>query len=105
MRASSTAAVVAMMRRRRYGAAQATREPIVARHVPDPQSAAAHAQLSVAQPAGRASHAYDTAQPPRQPGGPPSGQLGVELVPAGQLPPSATGVQTIVAQFCSLTQS
>ena len=65
----------------------------------------AHAQLSVAQPAGRASHAYDTEQPPRQPGGPPSGQLGVELVPAGQLPPSASGVQTIAAQFCSLTHS
>ena len=92
-------------RRARYGAAQATRAPIVARHVPGEQSAAAQAQLSVAQPAGRASHAYETAQPARQPGGPPSGQLGVALVPAGQLPPSATGVQTIAVQSCSLTHS
>jgi len=79
--------------------------PIAARHVPGEQSAVAHAQLSVAQPAGRASHAYATEQPARQPGGPPSGQLGVELVPAGQVPPSATGVQTIEVQLCSLTHS
>jgi hypothetical protein len=40
-----------------------------------------------------------------QPGGPPSGQLGVWLLPAGHVPPSGTGVQVNVPQFCRLTQS
>jgi hypothetical protein len=75
--------------RGRHWAAQATRIPIVVRHVSGAQSAVAHAQLSVAHPAGRASHANETMQPPRQPGCPLPGQLGVALVPAGQTPPSA----------------
>jgi hypothetical protein len=83
--------------RARHWAAQATLEPCVVRHVSGAQSAAAHAQLSVAHAAGRASQANDTTQPPRQPGCPLPGQLGVALVPAGQLPPSG-GVQVVALQ-------
>jgi hypothetical protein len=83
--------------RARHWAAQATLLPIVVRHVSGAQSAAAHAQVSVAHPAGRASHAKDTTHPPRQPGCPLPGQLAVALVPAGQAPPSA-GVHVIAVQ-------
>jgi hypothetical protein len=76
---------------------QATRVPIVARHVSGAQSVAAHVQLSVAHSVGRAAHAYDTLQPPRQPAAPPSGQV-VAVVPAGHVPPSVTGVQVIAVQ-------
>jgi hypothetical protein len=69
------------------------------------QSAAAQAQLSVAHPAGRAAHANDVVQPPRQPGPPPFGQLAVAVVPAGHMPPSGTGVQVVAAQLWWLTQS
>lgn len=80
--------------------------PIVAMHVPGVQSDAAQVQSTVAeQAAGRASQAYDTGQPPTQPGWPVPGQLAVALVPAGQTPPSGTGEQAGVPQPCWLTHT
>lgn len=65
----------------------------------------AHEQLSVAQLPGRAWQLNVAGQPATQPGGPPSGQLGVSLVPAGHTPLVGTGLQATVAQFWWLTQS
>jgi hypothetical protein len=65
----------------------------------------AHEQLSVAQLAGRDWQLNVAGQPAMQPGGPPSGQLGVSLLPAGHTPPSGRGLQMRVPQFWWLTQS
>jgi hypothetical protein len=79
----------------------------VARQLPGEQSDVAQVQsTAVAQPAGRAAHANcASGQPPKQPAGPPSGQLGVALLPAGQVPPSGSGVQVGGPQFCLPTHS
>lgn len=79
----------------------------MARQLPGEQSDAAQVQsTAVAQPPGRAAHAnFASGQPAKQPAGPPSGQLGVALLPAGQVPPSGSGVQVGVPQFCLPTHS
>jgi hypothetical protein len=71
-------------------------------HVPDPHSVAAHAQLTGSQPAGVGSHEkWASGQPAMQPDGPASGQLGVATDPAGQMPPSGTGLHVSAPQFCT----
>lgn len=79
---------------------------MVALHVPGAQSDAAHVQsTAVAHAAGRASQLKATGHPPRQPGFPVSGQVGVALDPAGQTPASGTGKQSAVPQLCWLTHT
>lgn len=85
--------------------AQATRSPIVAMQLSGAHSAVAHEQSTVAQPAGRGWHPNVAAQPAIQPGGPPSGQLCVSLVPDGHVPLAGTGLQTRFVQFWWLTHS
>jgi hypothetical protein len=75
--------------------------PIVAMHVPGAQSDAAQVQSTVvAHAAGRASQLNVAGQPARQPRWPVPGQVGVALVPAGQVPASGTGWQSGVPQLC-----
>ncbi len=74
--------------------------------VPGEQSDTAHEQLTGSQPPGFASHEnWASGQPAMQPGGPASGQLGVALLPAGQTPPSGTGLHMSGPQFCLPTHS
>ncbi len=79
---------------------------IVPMHVPGEQSDAAQVQsTAVAHAAGRASQLNVAGQPARQPGFPVPGQVGVALVPAGQVPASGTGWQSAVPQLCWLTHT
>jgi hypothetical protein len=74
--------------------------------VPGVQSDAAHVQsTAVAHAVGRALQLNVGAQPARQPGRPVAEQVGVALVPAGQVPASGTGRQSAVPQLCWLTQT
>ena len=93
-------------RRARQSPWQATLFSIVAMHVPGEQSDAAQVQsTAVAQAAGRASQLNVAGQPATQPGFPVPGQVGVALVPAGQVPASGTGWQSGVPQLCWLTHT
>jgi len=76
-------------------------------HVPGAHSDVAQAHVTSAlHPAGRAAHEnWAAGQPAKHPGGPPSGQLGVAVLPGGQAPPSGTGLQVSAPQFCLPTHT
>jgi hypothetical protein len=74
--------------------------------VPGVQSDAAQVQsTAVAHAAGRDLQLNIAAQPARHPGRPVPGQVGVALLPAGQVPASGTGRQSGVPQLCWLTHT
>ena len=80
--------------------------PIVAMHAPGVQSDAAQVQsTAVAHADGRASQLNVAGQPATHPGFPVPGQVGVALVPAGQVPASGTAWQSGVPQLCWLTHT
>src|SRR4051812_35131526 len=85
---------------------QATRLSFAMMQVPGEQRDTAQAQPRGSQPAGFASQENcASGQPAMQPGGPASEQLGVAVLPGGQMPPSGIGLQVREPQCCLPTHS